>query len=125
MTTTNQPTTHDEVETEAVTVKEADDKDLNEEMDEKYGRRSGKHNLRARRRRDHSHLHANHATSEEADAKIRDYIHLHTELHCENGPSSNEMGDAITHTALSQYGVNKGLKMFGQDGSDAMLKELK
>jgi hypothetical protein len=26
--------------------------------------------------------------------------------------------------ALSQFGVNKGIKLFGQDGVDAVLKEL-
>jgi hypothetical protein len=46
-------------------------------------------------------------------------------LHCEDGALSDKMDDPITRMALSQYGLNKGQKLFGQDGIDAVIKELK
>ena len=42
--------------------------------------------------------------------KPRDYRHLHADLE---------------HTALTQYNVKKGLKMFGEAGAKAVIKEMK
>ena len=41
--------------------------------------------------------------------KPRDYSHLHAQLE---------------HTAFTQYNIKKGLKMFGQTGADAVVKEM-
>ena len=62
---------------------------VDELMDERYGRRLGKYNLRARKPRDYSHLHA-----------------------------------TLESIAMTQHSVRKGLRIFGEAGVDAVLKEL-
>jgi hypothetical protein len=42
--------------------------------------------------------------------KPRDYSHLYADLE---------------HTVLTQYNVKKGLKIFGEAGADAIVKEMK
>ena len=66
-----------------------EDATLEEQMDEQYGPRGERYDLRPRKPRDYSHLH----------------------------------GD-LEHTALTQYNVKKGLKIFGEAGADAVVKEM-
>ena len=40
-------------------------------------------------------------------------------------PSNDELTDDFHSTVMSQYYVNKGLKVFGDLGSDAVLNEMK
>jgi hypothetical protein len=69
---------------------------LEREMDARYGPRSGPYGLRPR--------------------KPRTYEHLHT-MH-------DRLDDPISNIALTQYGVNRGLKVFGEAGADTVVKEL-
>ena len=62
---------------------------VDEVMDERYGRRLGKYNLRARKPRDYSHLHA-----------------------------------TLESIVMTQHSARKGLRIFGEAGVDAVLKEL-
>jgi hypothetical protein len=59
-------------------------------MNAKYGERNGTHNLRARRPRDYSHLHA-----------------------------------TVESTVMTQHFMKQGIKLFGDAGIEAVLKELK
>jgi hypothetical protein len=63
--------------------------DVSEQMDALYGSRNHEYDLRPRKPRDYSHLHAD-----------------------------------LEHTAFTQYNVKKGLKLFGQAGADAVVKEM-
>ena len=69
----------------------ADDAPVNVEdvMDIKYGTRLGNYNLRARKPRDYSHIHA-----------------------------------TLESIVMTQHSVRKGLRIFGEAGVDAVLKEL-
>jgi hypothetical protein len=62
-------------------------------MDEKYGARTTRHDLRPQ--------------------KPRDYGHMHVTIE-----------DAIEAIALTQCSIKRGLKVFGQDGVDAVTSEL-
>jgi hypothetical protein len=74
-----------------------DQEDVNREMDAAYGPRSGRYSLRNRKRRDYSHL----------------FTLTHDKS---NGPSQT--------LSTPQYFITKGLKVFGQEGSAAVKKEL-
>jgi hypothetical protein len=63
---------------------------INQTMTDKYGERSEGHNLRPRRPRDYSHLHA-----------------------------------TLEGIAMTQHSVKAGLKAFGDDGAQAVVKELR
>eukprot|EP00957_Ditylum_brightwellii_P001556 121820-Ditylum_brightwellii.AAC.1 len=56
---------------------------------------------------------------------LTDYARLHAVLHCQYGLSENILTNPMVATLLTQYHVSKGLKVFGQKGADAVLKELK
>lgn len=75
-----------------------DDDQLVTQMDAKYGQRTGAHNLRARRKPSYAHLHTILAGLDE---------------------------DLVQAAIFTQYGVKKGLEMFGDDGANAILKELR
>jgi hypothetical protein len=62
---------------------------LDQEMDARYGARSGHYGLRPRRPRDHSHLHT-----------------------------------IIGETVMTQHSLKRGIKVFGNAGVEAVLKEL-
>jgi hypothetical protein len=64
--------------------------DLDQQMEHQYGPRNNEYDLRPRRPRDYSHLHA-----------------------------------TLEHTVMTQYSMKKGIKLFGSDGVDAVLQELK
>ncbi|KAI2499082.1 Reverse transcriptase (RNA-dependent DNA polymerase) [Fragilaria crotonensis] len=79
---------NDEPLVEANDVDNVED-NLEARMDEAYGPRTSKHNLRPR--------------------KPRDYGHIHT---------------ILESTVMTQHSVKKGLKLFGEKGIDAIMKEL-
>ena len=66
-----------------------------ERMEEKYGKRTGRYNLRQR--------------------KPRSYAHLHAQM--------NE--DAVIRHIFTQLNMKQGIKQFGQAGINAILKEMK
>jgi len=78
---------------------------LEQEMDQRYGKRNHTIGLRPRRK-------PKHETHEQRTKTQRpnDYNNKHTHLQ---------------HTTLTQYSVKRGLKEFGQDGADAIVKEMK
>jgi hypothetical protein len=67
----------------------SEDVSTEEDMDQRYGARTHRHELRPR--------------------KPRDYRHLYPDLE---------------HTALTQYNVRKGLKIFGEAGAQAVIEEM-
>lgn len=70
---------------------------LDTEMDQRYGARTGTYNLRPRKPINYSHLHISTGTTE----------------------------DIVDEVVVTQYGVKKGLEMFGEDGANAIIKELR
>ena len=48
--------------------------------------------------------------------KPRSYVHLHMMHEC--------LDDPVSNITLTQYSINKGLKVFGKVGADAVVKEL-
>ena len=82
---------HGEENVEALVLK------LEEEMDKKYGARSGKHGLRPRRE--------------------RSYAHLHTTI----TDGSSELAKSM---ATPQMSINKGIRVLGEDGVNAVRKEV-
>ena len=72
------------------------------DMDAKYGARSGKHNLRARKPRSYSHL---HFTTHQVETVVVE-------------------SDAEP-LATTQMSMKRGIKMFGQDAVDAVSVEIK
>ena len=58
---------------------------------------------------------------------LTDYSRLYAILHCqvELSGKSNPIRNNIVTTALVQYHVSKGIKKFGQEGTDTVLVELK
>jgi len=70
--------------------------DIAAEMDNKYGPRTGAYSL--------------------CPQKAPNYEHLHL--------INADLQHPMNHISLTQYNVKKGLKLFGQDGVDAVLKEV-
>ena len=56
---------------------------------------------------------------------LRDYARLHSKSHCRPNLHDNVMRNPPVTTILTQYHVSKGLKLFGEPGVAAVLKELK
>ena len=57
---------------------------------------------------------------------LTDYARIYATLHCQLGmnDTNNIMNNDVITTILTQYHVSKGVKVFGQDGIDAVLIEL-
>lgn len=87
---------------------------LDEQMDNKYGTRSGAHNLRARRKPRYD-LSLLAQDSEHTVAPRFNTAHL-ADIH----PSLEPLLGVI----ITQYGIRKGLKVFGSAGDDAVRKEM-
>jgi hypothetical protein len=90
--------------------------DIAAEMDEKYGPRTDRYNLWARKLRDYSHLYAiinsvnrSLTCANTISHKPKDFAHAH---------------GVLEHTVMTQHGLKKGLKEFGEAGVEAVLKEL-
>jgi hypothetical protein len=91
--------------------------DIAAEVEARYGPRTGQYNLRAWKQRQYSHLHTiveglngSIISKQFITCKPHDFRHIHTELE---------------HTAMTQHGLKKGLKEFGDAGVEAVLSELK
>ena len=109
-------------------------------MDKHYGART-RANMRARKRkidlplklRIHPEinnkrfkvLHANAMvqTIGNTHLDLRYYARLHSTIHCRPNRQDNMMRNPLVKTILTQYHVSKGLKVFGETGVAAVLKE--
>lgn len=110
---------------------QTDQRTLASEMDERYGARSGQHGLRPRRK-----PHINYRAPRRAAG-----VQIHEQLEASLAqidisavaPSFNPCNladispalEPLIGTILTQYGVSRGLKMFGTNGEDAVIKELR
>ena len=56
---------------------------------------------------------------------LRDYAPLHATIHCGPNQHENVICNPLITTILTQYHVSKGIKVFGEFGVAAVLKELK
>ena len=56
---------------------------------------------------------------------LRDYARLHATIHCGPNQHDNVMRNPLITTIITQYHVPKGLKLFGDPGVPAVLKDLK
>ena len=56
---------------------------------------------------------------------LRDYARLHSKIHSGPNLHDNIMRKPLVTTILNQYHVYKGIKVFGEHGVAAVLKELK
>jgi len=86
-----------------------DDADIsiNDQMVAQCGSRSGRYSLRPRRLQDYGHLH-----------------HLaHEKL--KNFTNQRKKGYYGSHVICTQYHINKGLKVFGKRGEEAVATELR
>ena len=99
---TDEATTDDDNGTEEAEPTEEATTDAAARMDETYGPRTGQYDLRARKPRNYSHLHA--TTAHHSD--------------------SDNLDLTLETTAFTQHSVRKGLKLFGERGVDAVIKEL-
>lgn len=88
---------------------------LSDQMDQRYGRRSGAHDLRARRKPRYD-LASLVQASGQALAPRFDVSAL---------AILNPSLEPLLGVVLTQYGINKGLKIFGEKGDDAVLRELR
>jgi len=80
---------------------------INDQMDVQYGSRSGRYSLRPRRPRDYGHRH-----------------HLvHDKL--KNFTNQRKKEYYGSHMICTQYHINKGLKVFGKRGEEAVATELR
>ena len=72
-------------------------------------------------------LHANAMvqTMGKTHLDLRDYVRIHVTIHCGPRQYDNVMRNPLITTILTQYDLSKGLKVFGDPGVAAFLKELK
>ena len=56
---------------------------------------------------------------------LRDYAQIHATIHCGPSQHDNVMRNPLITTIITQYHVSKQLKVFGEPGVAAFLKELK
>ena len=56
---------------------------------------------------------------------LREYAWIHATIHCGPNQHDNVMRNPLITTIITQYHVSKGLKVFGEPGVTAVLKELK
>ena len=111
-------------------------------MDKQYGTRT-RTNMRARKRKSDLppklrihpkinskrskvlHTNAMVQTMGNTHLDLRDYTRIHTTIHCRPSQHDNVMRNPLITTILPQYHVYKGIKVFGDPGVAAVLKELK
>ena len=56
---------------------------------------------------------------------LREYAQIHATIHCGPSQHDNMMRNPLITKILTQYHMYKGLKVFGELGVTAFLKELK
>jgi hypothetical protein len=94
---------------------EIDEDDTEARMDAAYGERSSRHNLRPRRHRSYSHLHANSSAGNKGVAE-----EMTTGV--DQQPKHNPEEDKPL--ATSQMSMKRGIKVFGDAGIKAVADEL-
>jgi hypothetical protein len=82
---------------------------LSQEMDERYGERSGRYNMRGQKAPDYSHL--------------KTFSKAHTTVGV-NGESASPVDGSGESLATAQMNMKKGLRMFGEDGVNAVPVEM-
>ena len=107
--------------------------DIGTQMDETYGPRSGAYNLRERKPRDFGHLHTNIASmlrNEKAlfppntGWAVEKKPWKPKTRKCQRPRDSHHEHDVLESFVMTQHNVRKGLKIFGDAGVEAVLKEL-
>ena len=111
-------------------------------MDKQYGART-RTNMRARKQKSDlppklrihpkinskqpKFLHANAIVQTMGNTHLnpRDYACMYSKIHCRPNRQDNMMRNPLVKTILTQYHVSKVLKVFGEPGVAAVLKELK
>ena len=56
---------------------------------------------------------------------LRYYTRIHATMHCGPNQYDNVMRNPLITTILTQYHMSKGIKVFGEPGVAAVLKDLK
>jgi hypothetical protein len=103
---------------------------IDDDFDQRYGHRTGTYNLRPRREVTYAHLHATDGSAaqitgvSEDDADYDIDSVLPTKNDNEISPISDEADDALIGFIFTQVGMNKGLKMYGNRGKEAVKSEL-
>jgi hypothetical protein len=91
-------------------------------MEERYGPRMGQYNLQPRKPRQYSHLHTVISGLHRSCSCGENKINTTARKPCDYGHMSTA---ALKHTVMTQHGLKKGLKEFGEASVKAVLKELK
>ena len=115
---------------------------MSDTMDKQYGAQT-RTNMRDRKQKSdlppklHIHLPINSKRSKVLHANemvqtmgnthldLRDYAWIHATIHCGPNQNNSVMRNPLITTILTQYHVSKVLKVFGEPGVAAVLKELK
>jgi len=90
-----------------------------DQMDERYGKRSGRYDLRARKPRSYEHSFHHH--------EYNDQNNIHTEIKKSDQLAPDiGTGERENDTVLEtpQMSMKQGLKMFGEAGVNAVKKEM-
>ena len=115
---------------------------MSDTMDKQYGSRKITY-IRARKRKNDLYpklrihptinskrskiMHANTMvqTMGNTHLDLRDHAWIHTTIHCGPNQHDNVIRNPLITTIITQYHVSKELKVFGEPGVAAVLKELK
>ena len=108
---------------------EDDDNHIRAEMDRRYGKRQSDHDLRPRKKPRYvlaqSEIIINKVASKNADIWKKFQPKTIARAHNQRKAAIKRMCKfAMAETILTQYPVGKGLKVFGQDGADAVKSEM-
>jgi len=105
-------------EVEAASEEDDDDGDIAARMDVEYGPRTGRYNLRNRKKVSFGHLHANVADTGKTGVQP---ILGKTGVRKDSDVPSSDSQDPV---ATPQMSMARGLKLFGMDGELAVTKEM-
>jgi hypothetical protein len=96
-----------------------DNDGIEREVDDRYGARTDRYDLRPRKQRDYSHLFATKGDEQDdddlEDKRILISVHSETPGVCDEIVPAN-----ATSLATSQMSMKRGIKVFGIDGVDAV-----
>ena len=86
-----------------------------------------KHKQYGLRAETNSQIHQKLKKMSSNNLSLKDYAHIYAQIHynLQTPDKHNFMTSDVVTTVLTQYHVSKGIKVFGQEGIDAVLKELK
>ena len=132
----NDPQNYPTIKTEN-TIDATGEEDENEELEEapmgknEHQESESKENETEDAKRDdntrepHTYYEADNYDISSAMVDLRGYACLHATLYCEPNQQDNVMRNPLVTTIITQYHVFKVLKLFGEPGVAAILKELK